>query len=151
MMSYITIKTLHQIPSTTYNENFVIHTFFFIILHEFRCNLQLKQFLMNTHFRQEKEKKKRKEKKKIIRVGMAMGGGGWSKDAVFVPTRMVLFCPILTPSRLTAKNFSPYPRPLEPRETLPHLVKLYFLLTYPTTSTMFLMKLISLIKIYLKL
>ena len=149
MMSYTIIKTFHQIPSTTYNENFVIHTFFFIILHKFRCNLQLKQFLMNTHFRQEKEKKKRKEKKKIIRVGMAMGGG--SKDAVFVSARMVLFCPILTPSRLTAKKFSPHPRPLEPRETLPHLVKLYFLLTYPTTSTIFLMKLISLIKIYLKL
>ena len=34
---------------------------------------------------------------------------------------------------------------------LPHLVKFYFLLICPTTSTIFLMKPISLIKIYLKL
>ena len=33
----------------------------------------------------------------------------------------------------------------------PHLVKLYFLLIFPTTSIIFLMKPISLIKIYLKL
>ena len=104
---------------------------------------------MNTHFRQEKEKKKRKEKKKIIRVGMAMGQGQRMRSSS--PPRMVLFCPILTLSRLTAKTFSPHPRPLEPREALPHPVKLYFLLTYPTTNTIFLMKPISLIKIYLKL
>ena len=27
MMSYATIETLHQIPSTIHNENFVVHMF----------------------------------------------------------------------------------------------------------------------------
>ena len=54
-------KPFHQIPSTIHNENFFIHTFFFFILYESRYNVQLAQFLMNTHFRQEKKKKKRKK------------------------------------------------------------------------------------------
>ena len=41
--------------------------------------------------------------------------------------------------------------PLGPREASPHPIKLYFLLIFPATSTIFLMKPISLIKIYLKL
>ena len=44
-----------------------------------------------------------------------------------------------------------HPCPLGPHEALPHPVKLYFLLIFPTTSTIFLTKPISLIKIYLKL
>ena len=28
-LSYASFETLHQIPSTMHNENFVIHTFFF--------------------------------------------------------------------------------------------------------------------------
>ena len=67
------------------------------------------------------------------------------------PPRMVLFCSIPTPPRKTGKTFSPYPCPLGPREVLPHPIKLYFLLICPTTSTIFLIKPISLIKIYLKL
>ena len=65
--------------------------------------------------------------------------------------RMVLSCPILVPPRMTEKTFSSHPRPLGPREALLHPVKLYFLLICPTISTIFLMKPISLIKIYLKL
>jgi len=38
-MSYATIEALHEIPSTVHNENFVIHTFFFIILNESRWNI----------------------------------------------------------------------------------------------------------------
>ena len=67
------------------------------------------------------------------------------------PPRMVLFGPILAQPRMTEKTFLPHSRPLGPCEALPHPVKLYFLLICPTTSTIFLMKLISLIKIYLKL
>ena len=65
--------------------------------------------------------------------------------------RMVLSYPILASPRMTRKSFSPHPRPLGPREASPHLVKLFFLLICPKTSAIFLMKLISLIKIYLKL
>ena len=49
------------------------------------------------------------------------------------------------------KIFLPHPRPLGPYEVPLQPVKLYFLLNCPTTSTIFLMKSISLIKIYLKL
>ena len=67
------------------------------------------------------------------------------------PPRMVLSYPIPAPPRMTGNTFSPHPRPLGPHEAPPHPVKLYFLLLCPTTSTIFLMKPISLIKIYLKL
>ena len=67
------------------------------------------------------------------------------------PPRMVLSCPIPAPPRITGNTFSPHPRPLGFREASSHPEKLYFLLICPTTSTIFLMKLISLIKIYLKL
>ena len=55
------------------------------------------------------------------------------------------------PPRMTGKILLPHPRPLGPCKTPPHLVKLYFLLICLTTSKFFLMKPISLIKIYLKL
>ena len=67
------------------------------------------------------------------------------------PPRMVLSCFIPVPARMTRKTFSPHPSLLGPSEAPPHLVKLYFLLICPKISTIFLMKSISLIKIYLKL
>ena len=79
------------------------------------------------------------------------GAGQGRRMGSLSPPRMVLYCPILASSRMTGKTFSPHPRPLGPREALPHPVKLYFLLIFPTTRTIFLMKPISLIKIYLKL
>ena len=53
--------------------------------------------------------------------------------------------------RMMGKTFSPHPHPLGPHESQPYLVKLYFMLICPTTSIIFLMKPILLIKIYLKL
>ena len=76
-------------------------------------------------------------------------GGARPKNGVFHPTW--LSYPIPTPPHMTGKTFSPHPRPLEPREAPSHPIKLYFLLICPKTSTIFLMKPISLIKIYLKL
>ena len=75
------------------------------------------------------------------------------KDGVFVPAPhgFVLPHPRPAPPRMTGNTFSPHPRPLGPREALPHPIKLYILLICPTISAIFLMKLISLIKIYLKL
>jgi len=55
------------------------------------------------------------------------------------------------PSHMTEETFLPHPCPLGLGETPPHPVKLYLLLIFPTTSTNFLMKPISLIEIYLKL
>ena len=79
-------------------------------------------------------------------------GAGWGQRmGSSSPPCMVLSCPISAPLRMTRKTFSSHPCPLGPREALPHLVKLYFLLICPTISTIFLMKPISLIKIYLKL
>ena len=65
--------------------------------------------------------------------------------------RMVLSYPIFASPRMTGKTFSPHLRPLRPRKAPPYPVKLYFLLICPIISTIFLMKPISLIKIYLKL
>ena len=64
---------------------------------------------------------------------------------------MVLSCSIPCLPCKTRKTFSPHLRPLRHHEATPNSVKLYFLLIYPTISTIFLMKPISLIKIYLKL
>ena len=67
---------------------------------------------------------------------MAMGRGETGpKDGVFAPALQDFVLP--------------HPHPLGPCEAPPHPVKLYFLLIFP--STIFLMKPISLIKIYLKL
>ena len=66
---------------------------------------------------------------------------------------MVLSCPIPSSSRTMRKTFSLHPCPLGLHKAPPCLIKLYFLLIYPITSTFFFffMKPISLIKIYLKL
>ena len=60
-------------------------------------------------------------------------------------------CPIPALPHMTKKIFLPHLQPLGPCEAPPHPVKFYFLLICPTTSTIFLMKPILLIKIYLKL
>ena len=81
---------------------------------------------------------------------MAVGWGeaeGW----VFVPAPHGFVLPISAPPRMMGKTFSPHPHPLGPHETLPYPIKLYFLLICPTANKIFLMKNISLIKIYLKL
>ena len=76
-----------------------------------------------------------------------------SNDRVFIPAPhgFVLSHSRPAPPRMTGNIFSPHSRPLGPRKALSYPVKLYFLLICPTTSTIFLMKPISLIKIYLKL
>ena len=53
------------------------------------------------------------------------------------PPYMVLSCLIPAPLHMTKKTFSTHPRPLEPHEAPPHLIKFYFLLIFPTTSTNF--------------
>ena len=67
------------------------------------------------------------------------------------PSRIVLSYPILAPSYTTGKIFLPHPRTLGLRKASPHLIKLYFLLICPQLLQLFLIKPISLIKIYLKL
>ena len=52
---------------------------------------------------------------------------------------------------MTEKIFLPYPCPLGPCEAPTHPVKLYFLLIFLTTITIFLIKYVSLMKIYLTL
>ena len=87
-------------------------------------------------------------------VGMAMGRGGakgWGLHPRPAWFYLAPSSPRPAPPRITGKTFSPHPRPLGPYEAPPHPVKLYFLLICPTTNTIFLMKPISLIKIYLKL
>ena len=75
---------------------------------------------------------------------MGQGGAkGWD-----LRPRLAWFCLTLSSPRMMEKNFSPHSHPLGPREAPPHPVKLYFLLIFPTISTIFLMKPISLIKIY---
>ena len=85
----------------------------------------------------------------VVWVGMALGWG-WRTESSF-PPRMVLSCPILAPPHMMGKIFSLRPHLLGPYEALLHLIKLYFLLICPIISIIFLMKTISLIKIYLKL
>ena len=67
----------------------------------------------------------------------------WSCLAPYLP------CP--APLHMMGKTFSPHPCPLGPHETPSHPIKFYFLLICPTTSGIFLIKPILLIKIYLKL
>ena len=69
---------------------------------------------------------------------MGRGGAGL-KDRVFA-----LSC-------MTGKIILPHICLLGPREVLPHPVKFYFLLIYPQPLQLFLIKHVSLIKIYLKL
>ena len=80
-------------------------------------------------------------------IGMAMEWGG--AEGQGLRPRLLWFCLASFLSRMTRKTLSPHPHPLGPRR--PHPIKLYFLLICPTTSTIFFMKPISLIKIYLKL
>ena len=68
------------------------------------------------------------------------------------PSRMVLSYFIPTPpSQQDRKIFLPNSRPLGPHEILPYPVKLYFLFICPLLLQFFLIKFVSLIKIYLKL
>ena len=85
----------------------------------------------------------------VVWVGMALGWG-WRTESSF-PPRMVLSCPILALPRMMGKIFSLRPHLLGPYDALLHPIKLYFLLICPIISIIFLMKTISLIKIYLKL
>ena len=62
-----------------------------------------------------------------------------------------LSCLIFTLSYMMRKIFLSRPHPLGLRKPPSYPVKLYFLLICPTTITIFLIKHISLIKIYLKL
>ena len=80
-------------------------------------------------------------------VGIAMGRGGaegWSLHPCPVWFCLAHPCP-------TPYDWENFLTPSPPLRTPPHHVKLYFLLICPTTSTIFLMKHISLIKIYWKL
>ena len=99
-------------------------------------------------------------------------GRGRRKGSSF-PPRMILSCPIPVmqvfilaphdfvlphprpaPPRMTGKILLPHPRPSPPIRALQSPAsprKIYFLLICLTTSKFFLMKPISLIKIYLKL
>ena len=85
-------------------------------------------------------------------VGMTMGWDGVeSKDGVFVPALLGFVLLYPRPILHDGENFLTPSLPLGPRKSLPHFVKLYILLICLTISTIFLMKLILLIKIYLKL
>ena len=83
---------------------------------------------------------------------MATGRGeAGPKDEVFVLAPHGFILSYLHPALHDRENFLTSSHPLGPREVSLHPVKLYFLLICPTTSTIFLMKPTSLIKIYLKL
>ena len=79
---------------------------------------------------------------------MAMGQGG-AKGWGLRPHPYGFVLPHSHPAPHDGKNFLTLSPPLRALQSPPHPVKLYFLLIYPTTSTLFLMKPISLIKIYL--
>ena len=70
------------------------------------------------------------------------------KDGVFIPAKHGFVLPHLCPVSHDEENFL---TPSPPLGAPLHPIKLYFLLIFLTTSTIFLMKPISLIKIYLKL
>ena len=87
----------------------------------------------------------------IAHLGWQWGGTG-SKNGVFVPTSHGIILPHSRPDPHDGENFlTPSLPPLRPHKVPSYTVKLYFLLICPTISTIFLMKPISLIKIYLKL
>ena len=89
--------------------------------------------------------------KRMWMYGWQWGGTGPKNMEFSSLPYMILSYPILALSRIMGKTFSPHPRLLGPRKAPLHPVKLYFLLICPRTSTIFSMKPISLIKIYLKL
>ena len=78
-------------------------------------------------------------------------GGAGSKDGVFAPARMVSSYPLLAPPTWWKKFSFPIPTPWGPANPPSYSVKLYFLLIWPQLLQLFLIKLVSLIKIYLKL
>ena len=87
-----------------------------------------------------------------VQIGMAMGQGG--AEGWDLCPRPAWFCLATSPpcpAPHYGKNFLISSPPLGPHEAPPYPVKLYFLLIFPTTNTIFLMKLISLIKIHLEL
>ena len=61
-------------------------------------------------------------------IGMAMGWGEAERWGLR---------PRLAPPHMMGKNFPPHPCSLGPHEILSHLIKLYFLLIFPITSTIF--------------
>ena len=67
------------------------------------------------------------------------------------PSCMVFSYPIPALLCMMGKIFLPHPCPLGPREDPHHPTKLYFLLIYPQLLQLFLIKHVSLVKIYLKL
>ena len=84
-------------------------------------------------------------------IGMAMGQDGSERWDLCLRLAWFFFIPSLPPSYMTVKIFLSHPCPLESYETPPHPVKLNFLLICPQLLHLFLIKPISLIKIYLKL
>ena len=72
------------------------------------------------------------------KVGMAMGRSGaegW--DLRPRPAWIFLAPSPPRPAPHDGENFLPHPRLLRPREAPPYIVKLYFLLIFPTTITIF--------------
>ena len=68
--------------------------------------------------------------------GAGRGRAG-PKDGVFTPAPHRFFLPHPHPAPHDRENFLSHPRTLRPLEALPHSVKLYFLLIFPTTITIF--------------
>ena len=64
-------------------------------------------------------------------------GGTGPKDEIFAPVPHGFFLPHPRPASHDGENFLPYPYPLRSREAPPYIVKLYFLLIFPTTITIF--------------
>ena len=79
------------------------------------------------------------------------GGEAGPKDGVFAFASQDFVLPHLRPALHDGENFVVPSLPLGPCESLPHLVKLYFLLICPQLLQLFSIKPVSLIKIYLKL
>ena len=81
---------------------------------------------------------------------MTIGQGG-AKDGVFALAPHGFVLPHPYSALHNMENFVTPSPPLGPHEALTYLVKLYFLLIFLTTITIFLIKHILLIKIFLKL
>ena len=77
-------------------------------------------------------------------------GARWVRRMEF-SSRPAWFCFTSSLLHMMGKIFLSHPRPLRPRKTLPHLVKIYFFLICPQLLQLFLIKPVLLIKIYLKL
>ena len=86
----------------------------------------------------------------LVTIGMAMGRGG-AKRWGLCPRLYGFVLPHPHPVPNDGENFLTPSPPLGASRSPASPVKLYFLLICPTTSIIFLMKPISMIKIYLKL